>query len=101
MYIVLEVQKNLDGTGAIVAPIPVYNTLPEAESCWHSKLAYACISSVPVHTVKLIDDDANVIRTETYIHKPTPAPEPEPQPEPEPEDEDEEEPDDDGGQEGE
>ena len=62
MYIVLEVQKNLDGTGAIVAPIPVYNTLPEAESCWHSKLAVACISSVPIHTIILMDDDANTIR---------------------------------------
>lgn len=77
MYIVLEVQKNLDGTGAIVTPIPTFAALEEAESCWHSKLAYACISSVPVHTVKLIDDDANVIRTETYIHKQTPPPEPE------------------------
>lgn len=77
MYIVLEVQKNLDGTGAIVAPIPVYNTLPEAESCWHSKLAYACISTVPIHTIILLDDDANTIRRETYLHQPKPEPEPE------------------------
>lgn len=77
MYIVLEVQKNLDGTGAIVAPIPVYNTLPEAESCWHSKLAVACISSVPIHTIILMDDDANTIRRETYPHQPKPEPEPE------------------------
>lgn len=77
MYIVLEVQKNLDGTGAIVAPIPVYNTLPEAESCWHSKLAVACISSVPIHTIILMDDDANTIRRETYLHQPKPEPEPE------------------------
>lgn len=77
MYIVLEVQKNLDGTGAIVAPIPVYNTLPEAESCWHSKLAVACISPVPIHTIILMDDDANTIRRETYLHQPQPEPEPE------------------------
>lgn len=77
MYIVLEVQKNLDGTGAIVAPIPVYNTLPEAESCWHSKLAVACISSVPIHTIILMDEDANTIRRETYQHQPQPEPEPE------------------------
>ena len=77
MYIVLEVQKNLDGTGAIVAPIPVHNTLPEAESCWHSKLAVACISSVPIHTIILLDDDANTIRRETYQHQPQPEPEPE------------------------
>lgn len=77
MYIVLEVQKNLDGTGAIVAPIPVYNTLPEAESCWHSKLAVACISSVPIHTIILMDDDANTIRRETYLHQPQPEPVPE------------------------
>lgn len=81
MFIVLEVQKNLDGTGAIVTPIPTFNTLPEAESCWHSKLAYACISSVPIHTILLLDDDANVKRRETYLH--TPAPDPEPAPEPE------------------
>lgn len=77
VYIVLEVQKNLDGTGTIVTPIPVYNTLPEAESCWHSKLALACISSVPVHTIILMDDDANTIRRETYLHQPQPEPEPE------------------------
>ena len=77
MYIVLEVQKNLDGTGAIVTPIPVYNTLPEAESCWHSKLSFACISSVPIHTIILMDDDANTIRRETYLHQPKPEPEPE------------------------
>ena len=77
MFIVLEVQKNLDGTGAIVAPIPVYNTLPEAESCWHSKLAVACISSVPIHTIILMDEDANTIRRETYLHQPKPEPEPE------------------------
>lgn len=77
MFIVLEVQKNLDGTGAIIAPIPTYDNLPEAESCWHSKLAFACISAVPVHTIILLDDDANTIRRETYLHQPQPEPEPE------------------------
>lgn len=77
MYIVLEIQKNLDGTGAIVTPIPVFNSKPEAEACWHSKLAYACTSAVPIHTVILQDDDANVIRRETYLHEPV-QPEPEP-----------------------
>lgn len=75
MYIVLEVQKNLNGTGAIVNPIPTFDALPEAESCWHSKLAAACISSVPIHTVILMDDDANTIRRETYLHQPKPEPE--------------------------
>lgn len=77
MFIVLEVQKNLNGTGAIVNPIPTFATLPEAESCWHSKLAAACISPVPIHTVILMDDDANTIRRETYLHQPQPEPEPE------------------------
>ena len=70
MYIVLEIQKNLDGTGAIVAPIPTFNDKLEAESCFHSKLASAAISQVPVHTVRVEDDDGNTIRTETYIHNP-------------------------------
>lgn len=69
MYIVLEVQKNLDGTGAIVAPIPTFNDKLEAESCFHSKLASAAISEVPIHTIILLDDDANTIRRETYLHK--------------------------------
>lgn len=77
MFIVLEVQKNLNGTGAIVNPIPTFGTLPEAESCWHSKLAYACISTVPIHTIILLDDDANTIGRETYLHQPQPEPEPE------------------------
>ena len=74
MYIVLEIQKNLDGSGAIVTPIPTFATQPEAESCWHSKLALACVSSVPIHTVLIQDDDANVIRRETYIHRSTEEP---------------------------
>lgn len=68
MYLVLEIQKQLDGTGAIVSPIPTFDNRSEAESCWHTKLASAAISSVPVHTVILEDEDANVVRTETYVH---------------------------------
>lgn len=68
MYIVLEVQKQTNNTGAIVTPIPTFDNLPDAESCWHMKLASACISAVPIHTVILQDDDANVVRRETYIH---------------------------------
>lgn len=73
MYIVLEVQKQLDGTGVVVTPIPTFASKEEAESCWHNKLSYACISQVPIHTVILQDDDANVIRRETYLHKASPA----------------------------
>ena len=68
MYIVLEVQKQTNNTGVIVTPIPTFDNLPDAESCWHMKLASACISEVPIHTVILQDDDANVVRRETYIH---------------------------------
>ena len=40
---------------------------------------YACISTVPIHTIILLDGDANTIRRETYLHKPEPQPEPEPE----------------------
>ena len=70
MFIVLEIQKDLEGHGAIVAPIPTFDDRLEAESCFHSKLASAAISQVPVHTVRVEDDDGNTIRTETYIHNP-------------------------------
>ena len=72
MFIVLEVQKNLDGIGSVVTPIPTFETKEDAESCWHNKLAYACISQAPIHTVILMDDDANTIRRETYLHQPQP-----------------------------
>ena len=68
MFIVIEIQKDLEGHGAIVAPIPTFTDQLEAESCWHSKLASAAISTVPVHTVRVEDDDGNTIRTDTYIH---------------------------------
>ena len=68
MFVVIEVQKNLDGTGTIVEPIPTFDNKLEAESCWHMKLASAALSSVPVHTVRVEDDDGNVVRTETYLH---------------------------------
>lgn len=69
MYFVLEIQKSLEGAGTIVAPIPTFNNLAEAESRWHTALAAAAISTVPIHTVILADEDCNVIRRETYIHK--------------------------------
>lgn len=75
MFIVIEIQKDLEGHGTIVEPIPTFSGRLEAESCWHSKLASAAISSVPVHTVRVEDDDGNTIRTETYLHRPQPEPE--------------------------
>lgn len=67
MYILHEMQT----TGAETALVPAvtkanYN---EAESAFHVAAAAAAISTVPVHTIVLMDEHGNVKRRECYEHQ--------------------------------
>ena len=63
-YILMEIQTT-DGNTAVLPPL-VYTDRKEAESAYHSKLAYAAQSTCDVHTVSLLDIYGCAIRAEHY-----------------------------------
>ena len=66
MYIVLEVQTMNDGTiGTIIDSFADRN---EAENKYHTILAYAAISNLPIHTVFLLKNDGYTVKSEGYTH---------------------------------
>lgn len=66
MYFVFELQKQADGTCATLVYHEDSWDYFHAESVYFSKLQYAAISTIPVHTVMLCDVDGAVYGTKTY-----------------------------------
>lgn len=64
-YIVIEIQKLADGTLAIPTPA-TYNTHLEALAAYHTILAAAAVSSVPVHSAVILTETGQQIAMETY-----------------------------------
>lgn len=64
-YIVLEIQKFSDGTVA-TPPIASYDSFFEALSKYHTVLAAAAISQVPVHTCVVLNEVGQVIAMDSY-----------------------------------
>ena len=64
-YIVIEIQKAADGTVA-VPPINTYDNFFDALSKYHTVLAAAAISDVPVHTCVVLNDVGQEIRMDSY-----------------------------------
>ena len=64
-YIVIEIQKFADGTVAIPAPA-TYNTYLSAVAAYHTILASAAVSAVPVHSAIILTDVGQQIAMETY-----------------------------------
>lgn len=76
MYIILEIQKNANGTvGELVFKKP---TIEEAQSQFHTVMAAAAVSQCPAHSAVLLDDEGGVLRSECFTHS-----QPESDPEPE------------------
>lgn len=75
MYIIYELQKSNNGTVSIVPPVQKED-MNAAYQEYYSKLSYAAVSTVDVPTVKLEDDEGNIIEKKTFYHG-------QPQPEPE------------------
>lgn len=67
MYIVIELQKNADG--AVSNLVTSHNTLAEAESKFHSILAAAAISEVPVHSAIIVSEEAFPMAYRCYKHE--------------------------------
>lgn len=68
MYIILEMQTNGDTT-ALTQPLS-YKDPNKADSAYYQKLAAAAISSVPVHTITMLDEHGRLIRSDYYEHIP-------------------------------
>lgn len=66
MYIVIELQTNADGTvGNLVYQ---YNNRDDAESKFHSILASAAISSLPVHAAVMLTNAGTMVKSGYYRH---------------------------------
>lgn len=68
MFIVIEIQTNADGTvGTIVNS---YASQPQAESKYHTILAAAALSAVPVHAAVILTNDGRMVSFQSYDHRP-------------------------------
>lgn len=67
MFIVLETQTYNDGTvGTIIDNFEERNA---AESKYHTVLAAAAVSTVPLHTAFMLTDEGYTIKSECYRHE--------------------------------
>lgn len=66
-YVVIEIQTQSDGTiGAIVTD---FDNKLEAENKYHTILAYAAISNLPVHSAVILTNEGRTVKTEVYTHE--------------------------------
>lgn len=76
-YIVTEIQTMADGQVATLTSS--FDDRLQAESAYHSILAAAAISQLPLHACMLFTNDGYLIMNANYTHE-QPSPEPEPEP---------------------
>ena len=68
-YVVVEIQTFDNGTiGSLVTPKDDYY---QAESTYHTVLAAAALSELPVHTAVLLDNEGNVIHSQAFVKEET------------------------------
>ena len=66
MYILQEMQTT--GNQTALTPTQTFTDKNAAESAYHSVLAAAAISKVPVHAVVLMNEHGDTLRREFYEH---------------------------------
>ncbi len=66
MYVVVELQKTDENT--IASLVSTHQTLQDAQSKFHQVLSYAAVSNIPLHSCVLLNEDAYVVKTESYSH---------------------------------
>lgn len=74
-YFVTEIQT-WDG-GSVQNPTWAYDNENSALAKYHSVLASAAVSSLPVHACMMFTDEGFYLRSECFKHETTPEPEPE------------------------
>ncbi len=65
MFIVIELQKTGDTVANIVQ---TYTNQNEADSRFYAIMSAAAISTVPVHSCMVIDEECRIYQTGTYKH---------------------------------
>jgi len=65
-YIVIELQKAQDESVANL--VHVFNTKAQAESKYYSILSAAAVSSVPVHSAIILQEDAVPVTFKSFTH---------------------------------
>lgn len=66
-YVVIELQTNGDGSVANITT--AYDTRNAAESAYHTILAAAAISALPMHAAALLSSDGTLIDSYCYEHE--------------------------------
>ena len=79
MFIVLEVQANIDGTVGTLINTYKDTEKSMAESKYHTILSAAAISNVYNHAAFMLTDEGRLIRSERYRHESPAETEPEPE----------------------
>ena len=65
-YLVIEIQTSAAGTTSAI--VNTYQDKAAAESKFHTILASASVSNVPVHSATIITDEGFTIKYECYKH---------------------------------
>lgn len=65
MYIIIEIQTN-DNSCSVLDDVQQERN--QAESVYHDKLRYAAVSTIPIHSVSLLNDAGERLKGETYYH---------------------------------
>ena len=66
MFIVIELQKSAEGVVSNI--VTEHATLAEAESKYHSILASAAVSQIPVHSAVLVSEEGFPVKNQCYKH---------------------------------
>lgn len=66
MFIVIELQKNVDGVVSNI--VTSYETLAEAESKYYTVLSAAAISNIPVHSAIIVSEEGFPVKHQCYKH---------------------------------
>ena len=66
-YIVIEIQTNADGSVGTL--LTAYDRREEAESKYHTVLAAAARSELPMHSAVILTNDGLMFARESYEHK--------------------------------
>ena len=67
VYFIIEIQVSADG--AAIVPPAAYTEKAQAEQAYHQALAAAAVSSLPIHSVAMLDESSVLIKSEVYHHQ--------------------------------
>lgn len=65
MFAVIELQK----TETLATLVDTYATRAEADSKFHAILSAAAVSSIPIHSAVIIDENGLLMANGTYTHE--------------------------------